>query len=88
MTDQTRGNRKTRVGRVVSDKMAKTVVVQVDTTHRHPLYSKTIRKQRKFYAHDENATAKTGDIVRIMEARPTSKLKRWRVVEVVEKARE
>jgi len=83
-----RGNRKTRVGRVVSDKMAKTVVVQVDTTHRHPLYSKTIRKQRKFYAHDENGAAKAGDLVKIMEARPTSKLKRWRVVEVVEKARE
>ena len=87
MTEE-RGNRKTRVGRVVSDKNAKTVVVQVDTTHRHHLYSKTIRKQRKFYAHDENESAKTGDIVRIMEARPTSKLKRWRVVEVVEKARE
>jgi small subunit ribosomal protein S17 len=68
--------------------MSKTVVVQVDTTHRHPLYSKTMRKQRKFYAHDENEAAKTGDLVRIMEARPTSKLKRWRVVEVVEKARE
>jgi small subunit ribosomal protein S17 len=87
MSDE-RGNRKTRVGRVVSDKMAKTVVVQIDTTHRHHLYSKTIRKQRKYYAHDENQSAKTGDLVRIMEARPTSKLKRWRVVEVVEKARE
>jgi len=86
MTD--RGNRKTRVGRVVSDKMAKTVVVSVDMTSRHPLYSKTMRKQRKFYAHDENSTAKSGDLVRIMEARPMSKLKRWRVVEVVEKARE
>jgi small subunit ribosomal protein S17 len=83
-----RGNRKTRVGRVVSDKMAKTVVVNIDYTTRHPLYSKTIRKQRKFYAHDEQETAKTGDLVRIMEARPMSKLKRWRVVEVVEKARE
>jgi small subunit ribosomal protein S17 len=87
MTEE-RGNRKTRVGRVVSDKMAKTVVVQIDTTHRHHLYSKTIRKQRKYYAHDENESAKTGDLVKIMEARPTSKLKRWRVVEVVEKARE
>ena len=87
MTEE-RGNRKTRVGRVVSDKMAKTVVVQIDTTHRHPLYSKTIRKQRKYYSHDESEAAKTGDLVRIMEARPTSKLKRWRVVEVVEKARE
>ena len=83
-----RGNRKTRVGRVVSDKMAKTVVVNIDYTTRHALYSKTIRKQRKFYAHDEQETAKTGDLVRIMEARPMSKLKRWRVVEVVEKARE
>ena len=80
--------KKEKVGRVVSDKMAKTVVVNIDYTTRHALYSKTIRKQRKFYAHDEQETAKTGDLVRIMEARPMSKLKRWRVVEVVEKARE
>jgi small subunit ribosomal protein S17 len=83
-----RGNRKTRVGRVLSNKMSKTVVVSVDITSRHPLYAKTMRHQRKFYAHDEQETAKAGDIVRIMEARPMSKLKRWRVVEVVEKARE
>jgi small subunit ribosomal protein S17 len=83
-----RANRKTRVGKVVSDKMSKTVVVSIDITTRHPLYAKTMRKQRKLYAHDEQETAKTGDVVRIMEARPTSKLKRWRVVEVVEKARE
>jgi small subunit ribosomal protein S17 len=83
-----RGNRKTRTGRVVSDKMDKTVVVQVDTTSQHPLYAKTIRRQRKFYAHDPTEVCKTGDVVRIAEARPTSKLKRWRVVEVVEKARE
>ena len=83
-----RGNRKTRVGKVVSDKMAKTVVVSVDITSRHPLYAKTMRHQRKFYAHDEQETAKTGDVVRIIEARPMSKLKRWRVLEVVEKARE
>ena len=80
--------RKTRVGRVVSDKMDKTVVVNVDTTTRHPLYAKTIRKQRKLYAHDEQNTATIGDLVRIAEARPTSKLKRWRVVEIVEKHRE
>ena len=83
-----RGIRKTRVGRVVSAKNDKTVVVNVDTTTRHPLYAKTIRKQRKLYAHDEGNVAKEGDVVRLMEARPTSKLKRWRVVEVVEKARE
>jgi small subunit ribosomal protein S17 len=83
-----RAQRKTRLGRVVSDKMAKTVVVSIDITTRHPLYAKTMRHQRKLYAHDEEQTAKTGDLVRIMEARPMSKLKRWRVVEVVEKARE
>jgi small subunit ribosomal protein S17 len=83
-----RGMRKTRVGRVVSDKNDKTVVVSVAITHRHPLYAKTIRKQRKLYAHDEGNVAHVGDLVRIMEARPTSKLKRWRVVDVVEKARE
>ena len=82
-----RGMRKTRVGRVTVDKMDKTVVVTVDQTTRHPLYAKTIRRQRKLYAHDEANTAGVGDLVRIMEARPTSKLKRWRVVEVVEKAR-
>lgn len=83
-----RGSRKTRVGRVVSDKMANTVVVRVDITSRHPLYAKTMRHQRKFYAHDEANSCKVGDVVRIAETRPMSKLKRWRVVEVVEKARE
>lgn len=83
-----RGMRKTRVGRVVSAKNDKTVVVSVDTTKRHPLYAKTIRKQRKLFVHDEENTAKQGDLVRVMESRPMSKLKRWRLVEVVEKARE
>jgi small subunit ribosomal protein S17 len=83
-----RAERKTRVGRVVSDKMDQTVVVKVETTSRHPLYAKTMRRQRKFYAHDGSNTSKVGDLVRIMETRPMSKLKRWRVVEVVEKARE
>jgi small subunit ribosomal protein S17 len=83
-----RGSRKTRIGRVVSDKMANTVVVRVDITSRHPLYAKTMRHQRKFYAHDEANSCKVGDVVRIVETRPMSKLKRWRVVDVVEKARE
>ncbi|MGH2759037.1 MAG: 30S ribosomal protein S17 [Actinomycetota bacterium] len=83
-----RGMRKTRVGRVVSNKMDKTVIVRVETTTRHPLYAKTMRRRRKFYAHDESNDCRIGDTVRISEARPMSKLKRWRVVEVVEKARE
>ena len=83
-----RGMRKTRVGRVVSNKMANTVVVSIDSTTRHPLYAKTIRRQRKLYAHDADNSCNVGDLVRVMESRPMSKLKRWRVVEVVEKARE
>lgn len=83
-----RGARKTRTGKVLSNKMDKTVVVSVETTARHPLYSKTVRRQRKYYAHDEDNTCRIGDTVRIAEARPMSKLKRWRVVDVVEKARE
>jgi small subunit ribosomal protein S17 len=83
-----RGIRKTRVGRVVSNKMDKTVIVRVETHTRHPLYAKTMRRRRKFYAHDEANDCRIGDTVRIAEARPMSKLKRWRVVEVVEKARE
>lgn len=83
-----RGIRKTRVGKVVSDKMTNTVVVSVDTTSRHPLYAKTMRHQRKLYAHDAENSCKVGDVVRIVEARPMSKLKRWRVIEVVEKGRE
>lgn len=82
-----RGRRKTRVGRVVSDKMDKTVVVAVESTRRHPLYKKTIKRTTKFHAHDEAGEAKEGDVVRIMETRPLSKTKRWRVVSVVEKAK-
>jgi small subunit ribosomal protein S17 len=78
-------NRKIRVGRVVGDKMAKTVIVAVDTPRRHPLYKKTIRRIVKYYAHDEENQSKVGDTVRIEETRPTSKLKRWRVVEIVTK---
>jgi small subunit ribosomal protein S17 len=77
--------RKTRFGKVVSDKMDKTVVVAVDTPRRHPLYKKTIRRVVKYYAHDEKKESKIGDKVRIEETRPTSKLKRWRVVEIITK---
>jgi small subunit ribosomal protein S17 len=78
-------NRKVRIGKVVSDKMEKTVVVAVDTPRHHPLYKKTIRRVVKYYAHDENKISKLGDTVKLEETRPLSKLKRWRVVEVVTK---
>ncbi len=76
-------NRKQKVGRVVSNKMDKTVVVAVDYLKPHPLYRKTVRKTHKFYAHDEDNRCQIGDVVRIEESRPLSKLKRWRVVEIV-----
>jgi small subunit ribosomal protein S17 len=77
--------RKVRYGKVVGDKMDKTVIVAVDTPRRHPLYKKTIRRVVKYYAHDEENKSKTGDTVKIEETRPLSKLKRWRVVEIVTK---
>ena len=86
MADE-RAQRKTRVGVVVSDKMNKTVVVQVETLRRHPMYGKTMRHLRKFKAHNEGNEAHAGDRVLIMETRPLSKDKRWRVVQVVEKAK-
>ncbi|MGQ9823512.1 MAG: 30S ribosomal protein S17 [Desulfotomaculales bacterium] len=82
-----RNLRKVRVGRVVSDKMEKTVVVAVETLVRHPLYQRTVRRTRKFKAHDENNACRVGDRVRIMETRPLSKEKRWRVVEIIQRAR-
>ncbi|HEU5299466.1 MAG TPA: 30S ribosomal protein S17 [bacterium] len=82
-----RAQRKTRVGLVVSDKMEKTVVVQVETLRRHPKYGKTLRHVVKFKAHNEGNEARSGDRVLIMETRPLSKEKRWRVVQVVEKAK-
>lgn len=82
-----RSNRKTRTGRVVSDKMDKTIVVAVETKVRHPLYGKTMKKTTKFKAHDENNEANINDRVSIMETRPLSKDKRWRLVEIVEKAK-
>ncbi len=82
-----RASRKTRVGLVVSDKMEKTVVVSIERRVQHPVYGKMVRRTKRFKAHDEMNEAKTGDTVRIMETRPMSKDKRWRVVEIVERAR-
>ena len=82
-----RNLRKTRVGTVVSDKMDKTIVVAIVDNVSHPLYKKIIKRTVKFKAHDENNEAKIGDRVKIMETRPLSKDKRWRLVEVIEKAK-
>jgi small subunit ribosomal protein S17 len=82
-----RGRRKTRVGTVVSDKMNKTVVVRVERRYSHPLYGKQVTRSKKYHAHDENNEYQVGDVVRIMETRPLSKLKRWRVVEAIERAK-
>jgi len=81
-----RGLRKVRVGTVVSNKMQKTIVVAVENRKRHPLYGKTIRKTKKYKAHDENNVCNIGDVVKIMETRPLSKEKRWRLVEIIKKA--
>lgn len=81
-----RARRKSREGTVVSDKMDKTIVVMLERKMRHPLYGKTIKTSSKLYAHDEKGEAGVGDTVRIAETRPLSKLKRWRLVEVLKKA--
>ena len=81
-----RNNRKSYTGRVVSDKMDKTITVVVETYKKAPLYGKRVRYSKKFKAHDENNTAKLGDVVRIMETRPLSKDKRFRLVEVIEES--
>jgi small subunit ribosomal protein S17 len=86
-TTTERTSRKTRVGMVVSDKMQKTVVVSIERRVQHPVYGKMVRRTKKLKAHDEQNEAKTGDTVRIMETRPLSKDKRWRVVEIIERAR-
>jgi small subunit ribosomal protein S17 len=86
-TEQQRAFRKVRLGYVVSDKMDKTVVVQVSDLKSHPLYKKVLKHQVRLKAHDEKNECGVGDRVRIMETRPISKDKRWRVVEIVEKAR-
>jgi small subunit ribosomal protein S17 len=82
-----RGRRKSRVGRVVSDKMEKTIVVAVEDFVRHPLYGKAVKRTKKFKAHDENNECRIGDKVKIMETRPLSKDKRWRLVGIVERAK-
>ena len=82
-----RAIRKTRIGLVVSDKMDKTVVVALRENERHPLYKKVVRSTYKLKAHDENNACKVGDRVLVMETRPLSKDKRWRVVEIIEKAK-
>jgi small subunit ribosomal protein S17 len=81
-----RNYRKTRIGKVVSDKMDKTIVVAVETFVKHPLYNKRVKRTVKFKAHDDENTCSVGDKVKIMETRPLSKDKRWRLVEIVEKA--
>ena len=85
--NETRGNRKTRVGVVVSDKMDKTIVVAIKTKKKHPLYGKTVNYTSKLHAHDEQNECAIGDTVKIMETRPLSRHKRWRLVEIVEKAK-
>jgi small subunit ribosomal protein S17 len=82
-----RGERKVRTGVVVSDRMDKTVVVEVEGRKAHRLYQKMVRRTAKLHAHDERNEAKVGDMVRLMETRPLSKTKRWRIVEIVEKAK-
>ena len=81
-----RNLRKTRVGKVISDKMDKTIVVAIEDHVKHPLYKKIVKRTYKLKAHDENNQCQAGDKVRVMETRPLSKDKRWRVVEIVEKA--
>jgi len=82
-----RNLRKTRVGKVISDKMDKTIVVAIVDNVKHPLYNKIIKRTYKLKAHDEENACKTGDRVRVMETRPLSKDKRWRLVEIIEKAK-
>ena len=86
MTETKNGNKNEKVGAVVSAKMAKTIVVEVTRRVPHPVYKRIVNKRRKFYAHDEQGTAKLGDVVRIVECRPLSRLKRWELKEVVRQA--
>src|SRR6266487_5916223 len=85
-TVEARGKRKERIGEVLSNKMAKTIVVQVQRRFAHPEFKKVVTQYKKFYAHDEKGEAKPGDRVRIEETRPVSKTKRWRLVEIVRKS--
>jgi small subunit ribosomal protein S17 len=85
-TDAVAALKNEKVGEVVSTKMQKTIVVEVSRRVPHPMYKRIIKKRKKFYAHDEEGTAKLGDVVRIVECRPLSKLKRWRLMDVVRRA--
>ena len=87
MTENTRAFRKTRIGQVVSDKMDKTIVVAVEDSVQHPLYKKTMKRTFKLKAHDENNECGIGDTVEVMETRPLSKDKRWRLIRIIEKAK-
>ena len=86
MPEETRGNRKVRIGKVVSNKMDKTIVVAIETRVKHKLYGKTINRTTKLKAHDEENTCRIGDRVKVMETRPISRDKCWRLVEVIERA--
>ena len=86
MQIDSRSNRKERIGVVISDKMDKTITVQVDKVSHHSVYNKSVKTATKFKAHDEKNTAKVGDVVRIQETRPLSKTKRWRLVEVIKRS--
>jgi small subunit ribosomal protein S17 len=86
-TAATRGRRKLRVGRVVSDRMDKTIVVSIERLVKHPTYGRYVRRRKKFKVHDEKNECRIGDVVRFMETRPMSKDKRWRFVEFVERAK-
>ena len=87
MTENTRAFRKTRIGQVVSDKMDKTIVVAIEDSVRHPLYKKTMKRTYKLKAHDETNECGIGDTVEVMETRPLSKDKRWRLINIIEKAK-
>ncbi len=88
MAEQTRKEtRKVRIGTVISDKMNKSIIVRINRTYRHPLYEKIFRSFSKLYSHDEKNEARTGDTVKVMETRPLSAKKRWRLVEIVERAK-
>ena len=87
MTENTRAFRKTRIGTVLSDKMDKTIVVAVEDSYQHPLYKKTMKRTYKLKAHDEQNECGIGDTVEVMETRPLSKDKRWRLIRIIEKAK-
>ena len=85
--EETRGMRKTRIGKVISDKMDKTIVVSVEDSYKHPVFGKIIKRTLKIHAHDENNECGIGDTVKVMETRPLSKTKRWRLVQILDKAK-